>query len=290
MPVARTQRLSGGPHAHALRRHAVDAELSALPRRRRFRARHARRGRRRTRRRRAPRRRPRAQYALQAGEESLRYYTEYFGIRYPLPKLDMIGVPGAGGFGAMENWGAILYFDQYLLVDDDRSSEADRQTVFGIVAHEIAHQWFGNLVTMKWWDDLWLNEGFASWMAAKAIEARASRLAALAGAADRRHRRRAMALDARDGTHPIVQTVNTIDEANLAFDDITYEKGLAVIRMLEAYVGEDGFRQRRARLSERAPLRQRADGRSVARGASGVRPAGAGDRAQLHRRSRAFRC
>jgi aminopeptidase N len=184
----------------------------------------------------------RAHEALRAGEESVRYYTEYFGIRYPLPKLDMIGVPGAGGFGAMENWGAILYFDQYLLVDDNLSSAAERQTVFGIVAHEIAHQWFGDLVTMAWWDNLWLNEGFASWMAAKATEARHPDwqpwMAQLTeGTAT------AMALDARTGTHPIVQTVNTIDEANLAFDTITYEKGLAVIRMLEAYVGEDAFRR-----------------------------------------------
>jgi aminopeptidase N len=184
----------------------------------------------------------RAHEALRAGEQSLRYYTEYFGIPYPLPKLDMIGVPGAGGFGAMENWGAILYFDQYLLVDDDRSSAAERQTVFGIVAHEIAHQWFGNLVTMMWWDDLWLNEGFASWMAAKATESvhpdwQPWMAQLIDGTAT------AMALDARTGTHAIVQTVNTIDEANLAFDTITYEKGLAVIRMLEAYVGEEAFRQ-----------------------------------------------
>jgi len=184
----------------------------------------------------------RAHEALRAGEQSLRYFTEYFGIRYPLPKLDMIGVPGAGGFGAMENWGAILYFDQYLLVDDQLSSESDRQTVFGIVAHEIAHQWFGNLVTMMWWDDLWLNEGFASWMAAKATEAvhpdwNPWLLQLTDGTTT------AMSLDAREGTHPVVQTVNTIDEANLAFDTITYEKGLAVIRMLEAYVGEDAFRQ-----------------------------------------------
>ena len=183
----------------------------------------------------------RAQAALRAGAESLRYYTEYFGIRYPLPKLDMVGVPGAGGFGAMENWGAILYFDQYLLVDDNASSEAERQNVFSIVAHEIAHQWFGNLVTMTWWDDLWLNEGFASWMAAKAMETvhpdwKPWMAQMTDGTAT------AMALDARAGTHPIVQTVNTIDEANLAFDTITYEKGLAVIRMLEAYVGEDSFR------------------------------------------------
>lgn len=184
----------------------------------------------------------RAGVALQAGEESLRYFQEYFGIPYPLPKLDMIGVPGAGGFGAMENWGAILYFDQYLLVDEQGSSEADRQTVFGFVAHEIAHQWFGNLVTMMWWDDLWLNEGFASWMAAKAIEARHPDwqpwLSQLTDGTAR-----AMALDSRAGTHPVVQTVNTIDDANLAFDEITYEKGLAVIRMLEAYVGEENFRR-----------------------------------------------
>jgi len=183
----------------------------------------------------------RAGEALDAGEQSLRYFAEYFGEAYPLPKLDMIGVPGAGGFGAMENWGAILYFDQYLLVDET-SSQTEREGVFGIVAHEIAHQWFGNLVTMAWWDDLWLNEGFASWMAAKATErwhpdwhpwvAQLSDGTATA-----------MALDARAGTHPVVQTVNTIDEANLAFDAITYQKGLAVIRMIEAYVGEEAFRR-----------------------------------------------
>ncbi len=179
--------------------------------------------------------------ALQAGEESLRYFTDYFGIRYPLPKLDMIGVPGAGGFAAMENWGAILYFDQYILIDEDRSSDSDRQNIFGIVAHEIAHQWFGNLVTMNWWDDLWLNEGFASWMAAKATESIHPDwnpwLAQLTdGTAT------AMMLDARAGTHPVVQSVDTLEEANLAFDAITYQKGLAVIRMIEAYVGEDNFR------------------------------------------------
>ena len=183
----------------------------------------------------------RTAYALEAGEQTLRYFTDYFGIAYPLPKLDMIGVPGAGGFGAMENWGAILYFDQYLLTDDN-SSDTERRFVFEVVAHEVAHQWFGNLVTMYWWDDLWLNEGFASWMAAKATEALNPDwdpwLVQRAGGAER-----AMALDSRAGTHPVVQTVNTIDEANLAFNPITYHKGLAVIRMLEAYVGEAEFRQ-----------------------------------------------
>ncbi|NWG53528.1 MAG: M1 family metallopeptidase [Hydrogenophilaceae bacterium] len=177
--------------------------------------------------------------ALQAGVESLRYFTEYFDVPYPLPKLDMIAVPGAGGFGAMENWGAILYFDQYLLLDEG-SNETDRQNVFGIVAHEIAHQWFGNLVTMAWWDDLWLNEGFASWMATKAADALHPDWSPWMSVFPDRNS--AMELDARAGTHPVVQEVNTIEQANLAFDDITYDKGQAVIRMLEAYIGEEAFR------------------------------------------------
>ncbi len=182
----------------------------------------------------------RTEVALDAGEAVLRYYNDYFGVKYPLPKLDMVAVPGAGGFGAMENWGAILYFEQYLLVDET-SSEAERQNVFDIVAHEVAHQWFGNLVTMAWWDDLWLNEGYASWMEPKVTEVvhadQKPWLAALAGA-----REIAMTLDARAGTHPIVQTINTLEEASLAFDGITYQKGQSVIRMLEAYVGEEPFR------------------------------------------------
>ncbi|MFT3726222.1 MAG: M1 family metallopeptidase [Terricaulis sp.] len=183
----------------------------------------------------------RGRYALQAAADVLHYYKEYFGIPYPLPKLDMIGAPGAGGgFAAMENWGAILYFDQYLLLDE-HSGEAERETVFGDVAHEIAHQWFGDLVTMQWWDDLWLNEGFASWMASKATEHLHPDwhpwLQQLSGGAAR-----VMTTDARAGTHPVVRPVDTIDEANQAFDGITYDKGLAVIRMIEAYVGEEAFR------------------------------------------------
>jgi aminopeptidase N len=183
----------------------------------------------------------RGRFALQSAADVVHYYNQYFGIPYPLPKLDMIGAPGAGGgFAAMENWGAILYFDQYLLLDEN-SGEAERETVFGDVAHEIAHQWFGDLVTMQWWDDLWLNEGFASWMASKATEHLHPDwrpwLQQLSGGTAN-----VMNLDARDGTHPVVRQVNTIDEANQAFDGITYDKGLAVIRMIEAYVGEDAFR------------------------------------------------
>jgi aminopeptidase N len=179
-------------------------------------------------------------YALEATRDVLRYYTDYFGIRYPLPKLDFIATPGAGSFGAMEHWGAILAFDQYVLLNEN-SSENDRREVFDTVAHEVAHQWFGNLVTMNWWDDLWLNEGFAQWMSAKATDHfHADWQPWLGQRAD--GTATAMLIDARAGTHAVVQEINTLQEANLAFDDITYNKGLAVIRMIESYVGPYDFR------------------------------------------------
>lgn len=179
-------------------------------------------------------------FALESAVELLGYYNTYFGTPYPLPKLDMIAAPGSGGFGAMENWGAILYFDRYLLLDPALSSAADKQNVFIVVAHEMAHQWFGNLVTMQWWDDLWLNEGFASWMENKATDALHPEWRVWLTAAGGREG--AMEIDARPGTHPVVQRVDTIDQANLAFDTITYEKGQSVVRMLEAHVGETAFR------------------------------------------------
>lgn len=179
-------------------------------------------------------------FALQATADSVKLYNDYFGIDYPLPKLDSIAFPGAGGFGAMENWGAIFYFEPYLLVNPQLATQRDRQQVYVVVAHEVAHQWFGNLVTMRWWDDLWLNEGFATWMASKATdhykpEWNVWRM-------DAESREQAMSQDARDFTHPIVRPVRTYEEAELSFDSITYEKGNQVIRMIEAYVGEDAFR------------------------------------------------
>jgi aminopeptidase N len=181
------------------------------------------------------------QFALDAAVKLLSYYNGYFGTPYPLPKLDLIAGPGQSQFfGAMENWGAIFYFDYYLLLDPKLSTEADKQQVFIVVAHEMAHQWFGDLVTMAWWDDLWLNEGFASWMENKATDHFHPEWKVWLQTQE--GQQSAMRLDARAGTHPIITNIPDVFAAANAFDDITYQKGQAVIRMLEAYAGEDAFR------------------------------------------------
>ncbi len=176
--------------------------------------------------------------ALANARQILADYDDYFGYAYPLPKLDSIAVPG-GFSGAMENWGAITYNDQLLLVGTS-STIADQQRVYSVQAHEMAHQWNGDLVTMAWWDELWLNESFASWRSAEET--------------DRRHpawkwlllrdedRDQAMRDDARALSHPIHQPVADELQAANAFDSITYRKGAAVLRMLEAYLGADLFR------------------------------------------------
>ena len=170
------------------------------------------------------------------------WYNEYFGTPYPLPKLDNVAGPGSSQFfGAMENWGAIFSFESILLVDPAITTEARRQGIFEVAAHEIAHQWFGNLVTMSWWDDLWLNEGFASWMATKATAALHPEWEPLLGRVDGREA--AMRLDSLATTHPVVQRIQTVEQMSQAFDAITYQKGEAVITMLEDYVGEDGWRR-----------------------------------------------
>ncbi|BCW90773.1 Aminopeptidase N [Alphaproteobacteria bacterium SO-S41] len=182
----------------------------------------------------------RGKYALDISRPILDYYNDYFGQTYPLAKLDHFAVPGAGGFGAMENWGAIFYFETALLVDPALTTEADRQRIYGTIAHEMAHQWFGDLVTMAWWDDLWLNEGFASWMQKKAADKFNPDWGVWLQAV--KTQQSAMKLDARASTHPVVQPVANVEEAETAFDDITYDKGQSVITMLEAYLGEDAFR------------------------------------------------
>ena len=182
-----------------------------------------------------------AEFALKSSGPILQYYNDYFGAPYPLPKLDHIAAPGQSQFfSAMENWGAIFYFEYAMLEDPAISTQGDRENIYTTVAHEMAHQWFGDLVTMQWWDDLWLNEGFASWMESRATEhfhpEWNTSLAAIGG------REYAMGLDSLSTTHPVVQHVETVDQASQAFDAITYQKGEAVIRMLEAYVGPDAWR------------------------------------------------
>lgn len=181
-------------------------------------------------------------YALSQAKRLLAYYNSYFGQPYPLPKLDMIAGPGSSQFfGAMENWGAIFYFENELLFDPKRSTESGRQRIFTVVAHEMAHQWFGDLVTMAWWDDLWLNEGFASWMEGKtAADLNPAWLADAADVAGAREA--ALAIDATAATHPIIRHVETVDQIGQAFDGITYAKGQAVIGMIESTLGPDVFR------------------------------------------------
>jgi aminopeptidase N len=181
-------------------------------------------------------------YALASAKRLLTYYNDYFGQPYPLPKLDMIAGPGSSQFfGAMENWGAIFYFEPELLFDAKRDTESSKQRIFVVVAHEMAHQWFGDLVTMNWWDDLWLNEGFASWMENKSSAdlnpdwfARDNAVA--------EDREAALAADATSATHPIIRHVETVDQIGEAFDGITYQKGQAVIGMIESTLGPDRFR------------------------------------------------
>ena len=188
-------------------------------------------------------------YALESAAQIVEFYGDYFGTVYPLPKLDEIAVPGGFG-GAMENWGGITYYESHLLYDPATSSAETRQAIYEVIAHEVAHQWFGDLVTMAWWDNLWLNEGFASWMGSKCtakfhpewevwlqreVPRDPSRRAGIP-------KESAMESDARSTTHPIQQSIASEAEANSAFDDITYKKGQSLIRMLESFLGEDAFR------------------------------------------------
>ena len=200
---------------------------------------------------------PQAAFALESSKAVLREYNDYFGVRYPLPKLDNIAGPGRSQFfGAMENWGAIFTFEYALLLDPAISTQHDKQEVFATAAHEMAHQWFGDLVTMRWWDDLWLNEGFASWMESRMTARLHPEWNTALEAVNNRDA--AMRRDALATTHPVVQHVATVEQASQAFDEITYQKGEAVIRMLEAYVGEDAWRR-----GVRAYMREHAYGNTA---------------------------
>ena len=180
-------------------------------------------------------------FALQTSVDLLNYYNDYFGIPFPLPKLDHLAIPDFAA-GAMENWGAITYREVALLVDPDNSSAGTRQIVAAIISHEMAHMWFGDLVTMKWWNDLWLNESFASWMGDKAVDAIHPEwdmwtqfLTADTASA--------FSLDGLSNSHPIEQEVNNPAEIGQLFDAISYSKGGSILRMLEDFIGASDFQK-----------------------------------------------
>ena len=188
-----------------------------------------------------PEQKGRSHFALQAAEYSLNYYDHYFGTKYPYGKLDILGVPDFSA-GAMENTACIIGRDLFYFVDPKSSSYFLQKVVAQDgVAHEMAHQWFGDLVTMKWWDDLWLNEGFATWMSAKPISAWKPQWNL--GTDDVQSSAAAMAVDSLNSTHPIHQEVQTPAQALELADVISYNKTAAVLRMVEGYVGAGPFRK-----------------------------------------------
>jgi aminopeptidase N len=178
-------------------------------------------------------------YALEVAEQCMKYYNHYFGIKYPFEKLDMIGLPDFAA-GAMENTGFITYREVILLLDDKKASVGLHQTVATVIAHEMAHQWFGDLVTMKWWDDIWLNEGFATWMENKAVAAWKPEWHLELD--DVQQTTGTLGVDSLQNTRPIHQAAETPAQIQESFDGIAYGKAASVLRMLEAYLGPETFR------------------------------------------------
>ena len=180
-----------------------------------------------------------AQFALSGAEFFLHYYDTYFGIKYPMPKLDMIAIPDFEA-GAMENFGAITYRETAMLLNEKTASMDAKKVVAGDVAHEMAHQWFGDMVTMEWWDNIWLNEGFATWMSNKPVAAwKPEWDIPQEEASNLNH---ALDLDGARVTRAIRARADTPAEINEMFDGITYGKAAAVLLMTENYLGDEVFR------------------------------------------------
>ncbi len=178
-------------------------------------------------------------FALDAAEHIMKYYNKYFSIKYPYGKLDLVGLPDFAA-GAMENTGCITFRDVILLVDENHSSIPLRKEVADVIAHEMAHMWFGDLVTMQWWDDIWLNEGFATWMSSKPVQAwKPEWHPELDNVRDAAH---SLYLDSLENTRPIHQPAETPAQILELFDGIAYGKAAAVLRMVEAYLGPEDFR------------------------------------------------
>lgn len=181
------------------------------------------------------------EYALNVGPQVLNFFEQYFNVTFPLPKQDMIAVPDFRA-GAMENWGLITYRETALLWDPKISSPSNKQRVLTVVVHELAHQWFGNLVTPKWWDDLWLNEGFASYMefvGSDHVEPTWKMFDQFLTDS----LLPVMELDSLESSHPVSVPVNDPDEINEIFDQISYSKGASIIRMMEHFLGQSIFRK-----------------------------------------------
>ena len=178
-------------------------------------------------------------FALEVAEQNVGYYDKYFGIKYPYGKLDLIGLPDFSA-GAMENIGCITFREVLLLIDDKQGSVDLKKTIASVTAHEIAHMWFGDLVTMKWWDDVWLNEGFATWMSSKPLQKWKPEwnfgLDDVSGTGG------TLNVDALANTRPIHQAAETPAQIQELFDGIAYGKAAAVLRMLESYLGDETFR------------------------------------------------
>jgi aminopeptidase N len=178
-------------------------------------------------------------FALESAEYILSYYDKYFDIKYPYEKLDLVGIPDFSA-GAMENTGCITFREVLLLIDEKKGSVDLKKTIASDIAHEMAHQWFGDLVTMKWWDDIWLNEGFATWMASKPIQEWkpewSFNLDDVSGTGQ------TLNTDSLANTRPIQQAAETPGQIEELFDGIAYGKAASVLRMLEAYLGEQTFR------------------------------------------------
>jgi len=187
-----------------------------------------------------PKQLPISEFALKVAAAVLPRLNDYFGLPYPYPKLDLVSVPNFA-MGAMENWGAIFFRDSCLLLDETFSSTSTQRHVANVITHEIVHQWFGNLVTMQWWDDLWLNESFATWLACKIVDQ--WRPEWNSWVEFQQEKEIPLAIDALKNTRPISSKVESAAQIEELFDALTYEKGAACLRMIETFLGEETFRE-----------------------------------------------
>lgn len=180
-------------------------------------------------------------FALELAVRTLPFYADYFEAPYPLNKMDLIAIPDFA-CGAMENWGLVTYREPRLLIDPNNSSNAVKKDVALVVGHELAHQWFGNLVTMEWWTHLWLNEGFATWIEYLCVDHTHPEFDIWTNFLSLEYAQ-AMSLDALANSHPIEVPVKTPAEAEEMFDVISYRKGACIIRMLYDWIGGEKFRE-----------------------------------------------